>query len=73
MSDSNTLLPDDFLLSTIPSPEEKIVDDESNLESVENNVIRRVLDKHKGNISKAAEELGLSRGALYRKINKYGI
>jgi two-component system response regulator HydG len=73
MSDSNTLLPDDFLLSAAPSSEEKIVNDESNLESVENNVIRRVLDKHKGNISKAAEELGLSRGALYRKINKYGI
>jgi transcriptional regulator of acetoin/glycerol metabolism len=32
-----------------------------------------VIDKHGGNISKAAKELGLTRASLYRRIEKYGL
>jgi transcriptional regulator with PAS, ATPase and Fis domain len=40
---------------------------------VESLLIRKALAKHGDNISQAAEALGLSRGALYRRIEKYGL
>jgi DNA-binding NtrC family response regulator len=47
--------------------------DRLNLEQLEAWAIRKVIAKHQGNISHAAEELGLSRGALYRRMETYGI
>ncbi len=47
--------------------------DSYNLENVEAWAIRRAIRKHEGNISHAAKELGLSRGALYRRLERYGI
>lgn len=44
-----------------------------NLEKIEAWAIRKAIAKHGGNISHAAEELGLSRGALYRRMETYGI
>lgn len=44
-----------------------------NLEKIEAWAIRKAIAKHGGNISHAAEELGLSRGALYRRMEAYGI
>jgi two-component system response regulator HydG len=44
-----------------------------NLEKLEEWAVRKALAKHGGNVSQAAEELGLSRGALYRRIEQYGI
>jgi transcriptional regulator of acetoin/glycerol metabolism len=44
-----------------------------NLEKLEEWAVRKALTKHSGNVSQAAEELGLSRGALYRRIEQYGI
>ena len=43
------------------------------LESVEAILIRKALQRSQGNISQAAEVLGLSRGALYRRMEKYGL
>jgi two-component system, NtrC family, response regulator HydG len=43
------------------------------LSTMEKNTIMRVIDKHNGNISKAAKELGLTRTALYRRLSKYDI
>ncbi|UBM57288.1 sigma-54 dependent transcriptional regulator [Marinilongibacter aquaticus] len=43
------------------------------LESMERKLIAESLKKCKGNISDAAKELGLSRAALYRRIEKYGL
>ncbi|SFG47690.1 sigma-54-dependent transcriptional regulator [Pontibacter chinhatensis] len=43
------------------------------LSEIERETIRRVIEKNKGNISKAAKELGLTRTALYRRLNKYDI
>jgi len=47
--------------------------EELSLEAVETLLIRKALERFQGNISQAAEALGLSRGALYRRMEKYGL
>jgi len=47
--------------------------EELSLEEVESLLIRKAVDRYGGNISQAAEALGLSRSALYRRLQKYGI
>lgn len=74
MSESNILQPSDFFLSPVEeNSNEKISTSNMNLEETEKMLIRKVIDKHGGNISKAAKELGLTRASLYRRIEKYGI
>ena len=43
------------------------------LSSLERNAIAACIAKHNGNLSLVAKELGISRGALYRKIEKHGL
>ncbi|MBB4800536.1 DNA-binding NtrC family response regulator [Flavobacterium nitrogenifigens] len=47
--------------------------DENPLSEMEKVAIEKALFKHNGNISKTAEDLGLSRAALYRRIEKYDL
>jgi DNA-binding NtrC family response regulator len=47
--------------------------EELSLEAVESTLIRKALQRYQGNVSQAAEALGLSRGALYRRMEKYGL
>jgi len=47
--------------------------EELSLEGVESLLVRKALQRYQGNISQAAEALGLSRGALYRRMEKYGL
>jgi DNA-binding NtrC family response regulator len=47
--------------------------DELSLEAVEALLVRKALARFQGNVSQAAEALGLSRGALYRRMEKYGL
>ncbi|MFP5210441.1 MAG: sigma-54-dependent transcriptional regulator [Acidobacteriota bacterium] len=47
--------------------------DNMSIDEVEALLIRKVLRRSNGNISQAAEALGLSRAALYRRIEKYGL
>jgi DNA-binding NtrC family response regulator len=47
--------------------------DDMSLEEVEKHLIQRMLAKHGGNVSKAADSLGLSRSALYRRLEKFGL
>jgi DNA-binding NtrC family response regulator len=47
--------------------------EEMSIDEMESALIRKVLRRCDGNISQAAESLGLSRAALYRRIEKYGI
>ena len=64
----------DLLFSPIESaqiPDETEVD--LKLSVLEKSAIQKVIDKHQGNITKAAKELGLTRTALYRRISKYDI
>lgn len=74
MSDTDTLNPDDFFfLSQKPDNANAVEADNFNLDDVEKNVIQRAVNKHNGNISKAAKELGLTRASLYRRLEKYGL
>ena len=47
--------------------------DSLNLDQLEKQMIERALRMHHFNISLAASELGLSRGALYRRMEKHGL
>ena len=44
-----------------------------NLEETEKILIQQAMDKHQGNISKASKDLGLTRAALYRRLEKFGL
>ena len=46
---------------------------EATLDSLERNAIAACIAKHNGNLSLVAKELAISRGALYRKIEKHGL
>ena len=52
-----------------PDNEEK----DMRLSTIEKNAILKVIEKHNGNITRAAQELGLTRTALYRRLNKHDI
>lgn len=76
MADSGELQAHELIFSPIESATETISAPQhqnTNLGEIERNTILRVIDKHSGNISKAARELGLTRTALYRRLNKYDI
>lgn len=47
--------------------------EEMSLEEVEGFLIKKALAKHDGNVSHAARALGLSRSALYRRLERYGL
>jgi DNA-binding NtrC family response regulator len=47
--------------------------DEMSLEEVEAFLIKKALARYDGNVSRAAEALGLSRSALYRRLQRYGL
>jgi DNA-binding NtrC family response regulator len=50
-----------------------VVGDTLNLDQLEKQMIERALRMHHFNVSLAASELGLSRGALYRRMEKHGL
>ena len=47
--------------------------DELSLEEVERVLIQKALSRHGGNVTLAANALGLSRSALYRRLQRYGL
>ena len=47
--------------------------EELSIEEVESILVRKALQRFHGNVSQAAEALGLSRGALYRRMERYGL
>ncbi|MDQ3551253.1 MAG: sigma-54 dependent transcriptional regulator [Bacteroidota bacterium] len=74
MAEGDVLKANDIIFSPIEkaaASEEEVV--HTNLSSVEKNTILKVIEKNNGNISKAAKELGITRTALYRRLNKYDI
>jgi DNA-binding NtrC family response regulator len=50
-----------------------VTGDSLNLDQLEKQMIERALRMHHFNVSLAASELGLSRGALYRRMEKHGL
>ena len=75
MCNSQVLNPEDFFFNTSPTrgEESHVTLDDYHLEEVEKILIRKVLKKYDGNITQAANELGLTRSSLYRRLEKYGL
>ena len=73
MSDSSTLSEHDFQLSAQGQVNEGFDLDTYNLDEVERIIIEKVLRNNRGNVSKAASELGLTRTSLYRRLEKHGL
>jgi len=74
LSESNMLEPYDFfIVEKDEKNDDGFATDNLNLEEIEKVLVRKVIDKHGGNISRAAKELGLTRASLYRRIEKYGL
>lgn len=74
MSEGNVLEAKDIIFSPIETARnEDAIPHELKLSAIEKNTILKVIEKHNGNISKAAKELGLTRTALYRRLSKYDI
>ena len=73
MSDTNILQPSDFHLTSTVEKVDELELENYNLEDVEKTIIRKVLKKHRGNISYAAKDLGLTRTSLYRRMEKYDL
>jgi DNA-binding NtrC family response regulator len=79
LSESEELQPQDFQLRPASGQPAAAAQagaagaDEVTLEELEHQVIDRVLRKHKGNVSRAAKELGITRTSLYRRMDKYGL
>ncbi|MFT7363253.1 MAG: transcriptional regulator with PAS, ATPase and Fis domain, partial [Algoriphagus sp.] len=76
MTNHSVLQPEDLFLQKIQNQEkseESVNLEHLNIEDVERILIRKALQKHNGHITRAAEELGLTRSSLYRRLEKYGL
>jgi transcriptional regulator of acetoin/glycerol metabolism len=73
MLESSVLMDSDLVFSPIEQFSASKEIDDYNLDTVEKNAIQKVIEKNGGNISKSAKELGITRTALYRRIDKHGL
>ena len=74
LSDDEYIRSADFNLTpSSRSSSSKEKEDNLNLSDVELDLIKKALSKYHGNISKAAKALGLTRGALYRRMEKHNL
>jgi DNA-binding NtrC family response regulator len=73
MTDGSLLKPEDLVFSSIEhsTVTTSIGASSLNLDDLEKNAILTVLEKNKGNVSKSAKELGITRAALYRRLEKH--
>jgi two-component system, NtrC family, response regulator HydG len=70
---SRTLSPDDFVLKNRTNTPKLVEEPVLRVESYEKRAVNTALTKHNGNLTKAAEELGMARSTLYRKIAHFGM
>jgi DNA-binding NtrC family response regulator len=63
----------DLALETTPDARLSARLEEMSLEDAERLLIKKALARFEGNANRAAEALGLSRSALYRRLQKYGL
>ncbi|MET4081808.1 two-component system response regulator HydG [Pedobacter sp. UYP30] len=73
MADDSRLAADDLIFSPIEKKEEIAASGMMKLSNVEKITIINAIEKHQGNITQAAKELGLTRTALYRRLSKYDL
>lgn len=73
MSDGNEIIAEDLQLSPQKFDQHHLLQTDLPLDEMEKIMVNKAIEKHKGNISRAAAELGLTRAALYRRIEKFGL
>ena len=74
LGDGSLLRPEDFLFQAADSRADKAQESKTlNLEQLERQTIERALRLSGGNMTRAAEYLGITRFALYRKLEKLGL
>jgi DNA-binding NtrC family response regulator len=73
MSSNSTVSAMDLALQTAPAAQLSARLEEMSLEDAERLLIKKALARFEGNANRAAEALGLSRSALYRRLQKYGL
>ncbi|MES2456170.1 MAG: sigma-54 dependent transcriptional regulator [Bacteroidota bacterium] len=73
MVDGIEISPADLQLSPQKFGGNAAVQTDIPLEEMEKLMVQKAIDKHKGNISRAAADLGLTRAALYRRIEKFDL
>lgn len=71
LSQGKSLMPKDVFVKNLV--QDQALNTGYNLEEMERNIITQAMKKCNGNITEAAKELGLSRAALYRRLEKYNI
>lgn len=73
LAEGQVLRDEDFMLATQSKKALEMMPMTLNLEDTEKRLIKQAIEKHHGNISRAAGELGLTRAALYRRMEKFGL
>jgi DNA-binding NtrC family response regulator len=80
LAENGAYEPDDLQLSSTAAPATQTrqpastpAGDDLNLERIEKRTIEAALKQHRYNISHAAKDLGLTRAALYRRMEKHGL
>ncbi|MDQ4139339.1 MAG: sigma-54 dependent transcriptional regulator [Bacteroidota bacterium] len=73
MSDEKALRVSDFGFAPTPTKNEANLDTDLTLDALEKLMVQKMLAKYAGNITHAARELGITRTALYRRIEKHGL
>ncbi len=73
MAEGTELVEDDFFFHAKRYTDDAFSFADYTLEELEKKAVEEALKKHKGNISRTAEELGLTRASLYRRMEKYGL
>src|SRR5919205_204068 len=73
MSPGNIVTAFDLALEATPDARMSARLEEMSLEDAERLLIKKALARFEGNANRAAEALGLSRSALYRRLQKYGL
>lgn len=71
MSDGKSIQPEDLLVK--PSQKKKVNNDSLKVEDLEKQAILQAIEKYKGNLTRAAGELGMGRSTLYRKMERYNM
>ncbi len=73
MSSTSTVTAMDLSMQATPDAQLSARLEELSLEDAERLLIKKALARFEGNANRAAEALGLSRSALYRRLQKYGL
>jgi DNA-binding NtrC family response regulator len=71
MAQGDRIQPEDLGLTRRPDGGAQM--DQLTLDEAERVLIEKALERNDGNVSRAADDLGLSRSALYRRLQRYGI